>query len=270
MADCYWQLGWYNYVPKKEAWPKARAAIEKALERDRTVAEAHTSLATYKDVVDRDYEGAEAEFKQALSLNSSDAQTHTQYSWHLDAIGQMDKAIEEAKKAHELDPLSLNVTSNLGQALFYGRRYEEAIEFYQQVLRSRPNSDEDHAYLGSAFEQKRMYDEAIKEFQKARDSSVEKVSMGGLGHAYAVSGKTTEARKLLDQLLREAPVRSYGLALIYTGLGDKDSAFLWLNKTFDDEDSRNQLVFIKVDPVFDNLRTDQRFTDLLRRMNLPT
>jgi serine/threonine-protein kinase len=268
MADCYWQLGWYSYMPKKEAWPKARAALERALERDKTVAEVHTSLATYKDVVDRDYEGAEVEFKLALSLNGSDAQTHMQYSWHLAAIGQVDRAIEEAKKGHELDPLSLSVTSSLGQALFFGRRYDEAIEFYQQGLRSDPNFAEYHAYLGSAFEQKRMYDDAINEFEKARDSLGEKVGIGGLGHAYAVSGKTSEAQKLLNQLLREAPVGTQAVALIYIGLGDKDSAFMWLNKTFDDEESRNQLVFIKVDPIFDDLRADQRFTELLRRMSL--
>lgn len=268
LADCYWQLGWYSYLPKKEAWPKSKAAIERALERDSTIAEVHTSLAAHK-VIEGDYEGAEVELQQALSLYSGNAQTHMQYSWYLDGIGQVEKAIEEAKKAYELDPLSPVVVSSLGQAFFFGRRYDEAIEAYQEVLRSDPNSSENHAYLGSAFEQKRMYEDAIKEFLKARDYSVEKTGIGMLGHCYAVSGRTSEAQRLIQQLLRETPARSYALALIYTGLGDKDSAFLWLNKTLDDEDHRNQLLFIKVDPIFDGLRTDQRFTELLRRMKLP-
>jgi tetratricopeptide (TPR) repeat protein len=156
---------------------------------------------------------------------------------------------------------------NLSQALYFARRYDETIGLWRQVPKT---NQEDGTLLGWAYERKGMYEEAIAEFRAALDLPGDCEASAALGHAYAVSGRADEARKVLEELTR----RSKGapnpacLAVIYAGLGDKDRAFDWLNKTFEDEDRRNKLSFIKVDPIFDGLRPDPRYAALLRRMRL--
>jgi serine/threonine-protein kinase len=271
LADSYNILGDYSYVPPEEAYPRAKVAAAKALETDDTLAEAHTSLAKAAHLYDWNWLAAERGFQRALALNPSYAPAHHWYAEYLAAMGRVDEAIAEKKRARELDPLSLIINSSEGWVLYFARRYDQAIEQLQKALEMDPNFAVAHLWLGWAYEQKGMYEEAIREFQKAvtlfKGSTY---PIASLGHAYAVSGKRGEALKLLNELKelsKRRYVSAYDLALVYAGLGEKDQAFKWLEKAY--EERYGWITMLKLEPRFDPLRADPRFQSLLRRMNFP-
>jgi DNA-binding winged helix-turn-helix (wHTH) protein/TolB-like protein/Tfp pilus assembly protein PilF len=257
---------------------KAKEQLVKALELDDTLAEAHASLAfNFKFCAEWDWAGAEQEFKRAIELNPNSTTAHDWYAYYLAARGRLDEAIAEVNQAHALDPLSVIINTDVGEFFYYARQYDRAIAAYRQALELDPNFGVARYLLGYAYEQKGMYEQAIAEFQKAipllEDEYYGKSLTGWLGHCYAVSGKRDEAVKILDELreLAKKPgVRVYGLAFqiasIYTGLGDKDRAFEWLEKEYAGHDYN--LIQVTMDPRNDSLRSDPRFTDLLRRMRL--
>jgi serine/threonine protein kinase/Tfp pilus assembly protein PilF len=269
LADCYDLLGGLLYLPPKEALTRGKAAVVKALEIDDTLAEAHTMLASIRATYDWDWVGAEREYQRAIELNPSYATAHQRYSLHLMNMGRTEESLAEIKRALELDPVSLSINTSLGWRLHFARRYEQAIEQYRKTLEMDSTFGPAHFYLGQAYEQKGMYEEAIAEFHKAINFSRGQ-AVAALGHAYAMSGKRREARKVLYELEEQSKRRyisPYGMALIYTGLGEKDQAFAWLQRAC--EDHSFGLNHLKVEPSLDSLRSDSRFRDLLRCVGLP-
>jgi len=271
LADCYVVPAYM--LPPGEKIPKAKMAAMKALELDDTLAEAHTSLARAMTTYDWDWRGAEREFQRAIELNPNYAIAHQWYCGYLEAMGRTPEAIAEGKRALELDPLSPIITFEMGLGFFYARDYDKAIEYYQKTLELDPDFPPAHGQLPAAYEQKRMYDQAITGFQKGTNLKGSRewyFSLSGLAHVYAVAGNKGEAQKLLSEM-KDLSVRQYvpadRIALIYAGLGDKDEAFAWLEKAYD-ERSFN-MTWLKVEPRWDSLRSDPRFADLVRRLGLP-
>ena len=271
LADAYNRLGGFNTLPPKDGYPKARAASLKALEIDDNLAEAHTSLGSVKFFYDWDWSGAESEFRRSIEINPSYSDAHQMYSYYLSAMGRFDEALEEMRRAQELDPLSLEKLAGIGEMLYFQRHYDQAIEQYQKTLEMDPNSGFAHWAIGNVYVNKGMYSDAIAEYQKAiplSGDSPDEPAM--LGYAYAVSGKRREALQVIDDL-KERSKRSYIsptlIAFIYASLGEKDQAFAWLDKAYDGRDSL--LILLKVEPMFDPLRSDPRFTELLQRVGLP-
>ena len=271
IAESYNDLAGFNVRPPKEMYPKAKSAALKALELDDSLAQAHTALATAIMAYDWGWSGAESEFKRAVEISPSDSDTHYYYSFYLAFIGQFDKSIAEMKKAQDLDPVSLVKLTGLGQVLIMARRYDESIEQCRKALEMDPNLGFAHWLLGLAYTYKGSYEAAILALQKSiplsGDSPDEPAS---LAHAYALSGNNTEARKILEELKQQAK-RKYispgTMADLYGLLGDKTQAFALLDKAYEERD--NMVVLLKVDPMFDHLRSDQQFSDLLRRVGFP-
>ncbi len=269
LADCYAVFTNYSVEPPREAGPKALAAATRAIQLDESLAEAHTSLAMTK-TKEWDWAGAEREFQRATQLNPNYPTTHHWYGIVLSATGRADQDVASVRRAQQLDPLSMVIGGGVGFELYWARRYDEAIVQIRKALEMDPNFGRAHWYLGLPLEQKGLYQEAIAEFQQALrlmggDPSV----IGGLGHAYAVSGNRAEANRRLQELKdlsKQRYVAPFETALVYTGLGDKERAFEWLEKAY--EDRSWGMVRLKVDPRLDPLRSDRRFTGLLRRMNL--
>jgi len=271
LADSYILLAEHSLLPPKDAFPRAKAAVIKALEIEETLVEAHTSLAFIKTLNDWDWMGAEKEFKQAIEFNPGYATAHQWYAEHLTMMGQYAEAIAELKRAQELDPLSLIIGVALAVTLFCGaRRYDRVIEECQKVLEMDPNFGGALNVLGMVYRERAMYEEAIEAFQKARTFDEGNTwVMAELGHAYAASGNRSEAQKVLNEL-QQLSKRRYvppdNIALVYLGLGKKDLMFEYLEKAY--EDRSVGLSWLKADPIFDSLRSDPRFTALLKRIGL--
>jgi TolB-like protein/DNA-binding winged helix-turn-helix (wHTH) protein/Tfp pilus assembly protein PilF len=273
LADSYLALAspGIGLLSPSEAIPKAKAAAEKALELDETLAEAHVSLASVTDRWAKDaWATVEREDKRAIELNPNYALAHLMYGGYLSIKGRHDEAIAELKRALELDPLNLFFNSELGYRFHVARRYDEAIEQFRKTLEMDPNLWAPRQGLGWAYEQKGMYEEALAEYIKAKPLSGDSPEiLAMIGRSYAVLGKRDEAQKVIDEL-KERAKRGYVsaslIALIYAGLGEKDQTFAWLEKAYEDRDG--WIPWINVDPRYDGIRSDPRFTDLVRRIGL--
>ncbi len=270
LADCYVVPA--NRLPPREAMPKAKTAAIRALELDETLAEAHTSLARVLATYDWDWPGAEKEYKRAIELNPRYAVAHQWYGGWFQVTGRHNEAIAERKLAQELDPLSLIINFELGLAFYYARDYDRAIEQFQKTLELDPDFPPAQQFLPSAYEQKGMYGEAIAGFEKATLTGGNEWSLtrGGLGHVYAVLGRKSEALAVLDelkQLSAQEYVPATSIAIIYAGLGEKDQAFTWLEKGY--QEHAFQMQWLNEEPRWDSLRSDPRFADLVRRVGLP-
>jgi TolB-like protein/DNA-binding winged helix-turn-helix (wHTH) protein/Tfp pilus assembly protein PilF len=269
LADCYNMLSGYDYMPPVDAAPKAKAAAMKALEIDNTLAEAYTSLAYTKFFYDWDWLGVEKEFKRAIESNPNYAEAHHWYALYLAMMKRFDEAMSEMKHAQELDPLSLIVNTNIGWIHYMARRYDEAIATYQKTLEMDPTFPAAHNKLGWAYQQKKMFKEASAEFQKVFALTGNEITRHTLfGPLYAVSGKPGEAMKsiaALKELSKQKYIPPHSVALIYIGLKEKDQAFIWLDRAYNDKGW--YLAYLKVDPMLDDLRSDPRFQDLLRSLS---
>jgi TolB-like protein/Flp pilus assembly protein TadD len=268
LAESYCALVGYGVLRPGEAFPKAEKAARKALEIDDRLAEAHTALGFVQSCHHRNWQAAEREFRRAMDLNPNYATAHLWYGEHLRTLGQAEGEIAEFKRARELDPLSLTVNAGLGRALHDGRHFDEAIEQCRKTLELEPNFAQAHWCLGLGYLGKARYDDAILELQKARGLGETPVPLCWLAYAYGVAGKKTEGRKVLREymkLSRNGQVSPYYVARIYAGLGEKDQAFEWLDRAYKEGDWMRPIL----DPFFDNLRSDARFHELLRRLNLP-
>ncbi len=266
-------LAAFDFAPDIEHYPKARIAALKALEIDDTVAEAHTALGYVKYRFDWDWTGAEREFRRAIELDPNSVVAHLGYAYYLDFMGRREEALAEMKRVRALDPVSLKIIrSDVGWFLYNTHQYDQAIAAFQRSSELDPDFPVAHMGIGLAYIQKRMYEEAIAELQEA----VALGTVGGpstytamLAYAYAVSGRKAEARKILNELkqqMKQRHVSPFNIAEIHTGLGEKDRAFEWLEKAFEERDE--DLIFIR-DPILDPLRPDPRFQSLLRRLNFP-
>jgi TolB-like protein/DNA-binding winged helix-turn-helix (wHTH) protein/Flp pilus assembly protein TadD len=271
LADTYALLGDWQYavMTPKEAFPRAKAAAIKALELDSTLSEAHNSLAFCFDAFDWDLESAGKEFQRSIELNPGYATAHHWYAWHLSLLGRYDEALEEMRKAKNLDPLSLIINADLAELLVIAHFYDESIIQSRATIAMDPNFALAHNQLAQAYLQKHMNVEAIAELQKAVElSGGSPTCVANLARAYAASGKTSEAVKLLGDLKNHSN-RGYSdaseVAVVYAALGDKDQAMHWLEIGY--EERFNPGVLLR--PGFDPLRSDQRFQDLLRRIGFP-
>jgi tetratricopeptide (TPR) repeat protein len=218
---------------------------------------------------DWDRKSAEGEFKRAIELNPNYAIAHRAYALHLGTMGRFDEATVEIKRSQELEPVSLIGNTLLGSLFYWSRQYDQAIEQFQKALEMNPNSPFAHVWLGRAYEQRGRLPESMAEFQKASRLDDTPTVQSALGHDYAVAGRRGEAHKVIDELM-ETSNRSYVpptcVAAVYVGLGEKEQALAWLEKAYEIRDAN--LPQLKVDPVWDSIRSDRRFIELLRKVGL--
>jgi DNA-binding winged helix-turn-helix (wHTH) protein/TolB-like protein/Flp pilus assembly protein TadD len=271
LADSYTTLGYLSYLSPTQAFPPSKNYALKALELDPLLAEPHASLAYDKFYFDWDWTGAEAEFKRAIELNDRYATAHQWYSVYLLSAGRPDEAFREIQLARECDPLSLSINTDIGFHYYYNRQYDPAIKQLTTVLAMKKDFPLAHLWLGRSYQQIGKYDQAANEFKQVEDTFHGwVVSIAALGYVYGVAGKKAEGRKVLtelDELSKRRFVTSYGVALVYAGLGEKEQAFAFLNKAFDERS--HWLVWLRLDPRWDNLRSDPRFAQLLTRLRFP-
>jgi len=270
LADAYAVMALLEFVPPKEAFPKAREAARKALEIDGKLAEAHASLGLVSFQYDWDWQGAEKELKRAIELNPNYAPAHQFFADYLKAMGRFDEALGEMGRARALDPLSLAINTGVGHVLYLSRQYDRAIEHYRNVVKLDPTFVQARLWFGRPYLQKQMYKEAIGELEEAvKLSGSSTMSLAMLGQAFAAAGRKGEMEEILGKLTersRHHYVPSYWIALLFIGLADKEQAFAWLERAFHERSS--WLVWVKVEPRFDVLRSDSRFNSLLGRMRL--
>jgi serine/threonine protein kinase/Tfp pilus assembly protein PilF len=271
IADYYTLLGWFRYLSPKDAFPKAQAAAEKALEMDESLAEARTSLAWVRANYNWAWFAAEKEFKRAIELKPSYAVAHQWFSNYLGAMGRHDESIAEAKRAQELDPLSLYITFNLGNMFYLARQYDDAIEECHKTLEMDANFYVSRIFLPLPYAQKGMFKEATAELNKAKKLVGEETPKikATRGYIYAISGKKEKAEKLLEELSELAKntyVSPWTIVAIYAALNQKREAMTWLNKAYEEHDQ--WLKFLKVEPILDDLRSNLGFKELLRRIGL--
>ena len=270
IADAYLTLATYDYVPPLEAFPRAEAAVARALELDDMLADAFVSLGALRTSAQWDWAGADAAFSRALDLDPNSASAH---HWHADLLSltaRHDQALAQSRRARELDPLSLIVSSGVGIHLFYARRYEEAAEQQLRTLELDPTFAPALRSLGGAYEELRRYDDAIESYRRAQALLPSELSATSLlAHAYAVSGREREARQILDELHAEAGrryVSRYRLAAIHLGLGERETALDLLEQGHGARD--RAMIWLRVAPRFDRLRDEPRFRALLKAMGL--
>jgi TolB-like protein/Tfp pilus assembly protein PilF len=266
LADAYVLLPQYTAGAPKDCIPKAKAAAQKALELDETLAEAHACLAESYITYDLDVSKSVKEFKRAIQLNPNYATAHQWYGYiALVVQGRFDEAIAEIKRALELDPLSLIINADLGAAYVSARRPDDAIDQLRRTLQLDPGFYYAHWNLGTALELNGSVESAITEYQKGRELNDDPYILGLLGHAYALSGRKDQALQILDQLAelsKERYVGAYSFAIVHLGLGDKEQALRWLEQSYRDR-AGSDIGFIKVDPALDPLRGDPRFEKLV-------
>jgi TolB-like protein/Tfp pilus assembly protein PilF len=272
LADAYIILAIYDwYLPYQESYLKAKEIALNALEIDPTLAEAYTSLALVKFYYEWDWSGASINFKRAIELNPDHETAHHWYSMYLTVVGKHDDAIAEAKHARELNPFSPIIVRNVGRRLYFARKYDQASEESLKALTITPDFFPTYWTLGLIYLQKGMFSEAILEMQRAVEYSGDSFLIKSiLGYVYGVTGNQAKAQVILNSLLeksKEGTVPSIAFAYIYIGLGDNDNAINWLEKAYDERSSK--LVYLNASPIFDPLRSEPRFLDLVDQMNFP-
>jgi TolB-like protein/DNA-binding winged helix-turn-helix (wHTH) protein/Tfp pilus assembly protein PilF len=274
LADCYGIIGAtiYGTLPAAEASPKAKTAAIRALEIDPSLAEAETSLATAKFNYDWDWAGAEAGFKKAMEMDPTYATAYQRYSLYLIALGKFDQSFDAIKKARDLDPLSISINASFGWRLYLAREYDRSIAQLRDTLEMDPNYEWAHLTLGQAYAQKAEYNQAIEDLGRAVElSNSSPLTLSALAHAYALSGNHAEALKMLAQLhslSKKQYVSPFYIAVVYLGLGKNELAMDWLEKAYTDRS--NGLVFLKVEPELDPLRSNPRFLALQAKLNFPS
>ena len=270
LADCLTALSAYGLVPAGQGSVKARQLAQRAVEMDPGLAEAHSALA-YATIYNYDFTTAMKEFERAIELNPRYASTHQQYGFYLALMGHYEEAYTEVHRALRLDPLSSSVNAFVGWVYLYGRRYDQAIEQFHKTLGLDPDSGVAHAGLGWSYSLKSLHEPAIASLRKACEFWPGSSPIGLLGEAYAAAGRRDEAPKVLEQLQelsKQRYVTPYVVGRIYATLGQMDEAFGWLETAY--QQRAEWMVLLKVDPCLDDLRSDPRFQDLMRRMNFPT
>jgi len=266
-------IGGPEILPPKQAMIQAKAAAVKAVGLDDSSSEAHASMGHILHNYDWDFAGAEREFKRAIELNPNYATAHHWYAHLLMQVGRTDESLAQARLATDLDPLSPFVNQGLARQYYLSRQYDKAIALSQVVLRMDSNYLPAQTQLALAYEQKGMLGEAVSTLEKARKLAGEKTDLpmlhALLAHAYALAGRRADAQTELNVLAAIGKKRyvppSY-VAIVYLALGDKDKAFVYLNKSY--QDRSEQLLYLGVEPVVDSLRSDPRFDALLKQVGL--
>jgi Lipoprotein NlpI, contains TPR repeats len=272
VADCLVLLGLFGAENPREIMPQAKASAIKAIQLDETIGEAFASLGQIKLIYDWDWTAAEADFQQAIRLSPTYPTAHQWHGEYLVSMGLFDQGLAELKRARDLDPLSLIINTNLGLNFFFARRYDLALEQLERALELEPSFFRAHLHVGMCYERKGMYGEAIAALEKARSISENSWTLAGLGHCHASFGARAEAEKFLDQLLTLSQrqfVSCATIAVVCAGFRDRiDQTMEWLEKAY--VERSGLLIWLKVWPIFDHLRSDARFVRLLRRIGFAT
>jgi tetratricopeptide (TPR) repeat protein len=270
LADSYAVLSSYSIMSPGESFPRARAAARKALEIDDSLAQAHATLGIAFMHFDRDWPSAESEYKKAIALDPNYATVHHWYGLLLTALGRFDEALAELRRARELDPFSAIIQGNICRLFIYTRQYDRAIEEGRKAVEIDPNLFVGHNFFAQAYAAKKMTREAIAESQTAANL-MGRTPMGLmiLGRAQALSGNRSEALRTVEEM-KALSTRRYVspafVAMVLRHLGDKDQIFDWWAKAC--EDRSFDVIYLKVDPLNDDLRDDPRFAGLLRKAGL--
>src|SRR5689334_9753607 len=270
LADCYLLLNVYNVTSADDSYPKAEAASRKALSIDESLAEAHTALGFVTYRYHLKWAEAEEHFKKAIALNPNYATGHQWYASYLAASGRLSESVVEAKTAHELEPFSLTIYSDYIRSLYYAGRLDEARKESLKLSELDPSFARSHYELGLVLEDEGKLEEAINEFKLALKQVPDNVAaLTALGHAQALAGKRADAEKViarLQELSKRQYVSPFQTAVVYAGMDERKLALDWLDKSRDER--FNWLPFIKVDPVFKNLREEARFVELAKSLGL--
>ena len=272
LADSYSLLGEMAYAPAKESFPQGRAYAEKALAMDETLASAHLSLGIVKLFYDWELPEAGNQLRRAKELDPNNAQIYHFYGHYLELIGRLDEGVEETRQGLALDPTNLILNSELAFGFYLARHPDAAIAQARKTLELDPNFSYASCILAWAYEQKRMYQEAMTELNRARAvSSPPDWSwiVAEIGCVDALNGDRAGAEKVIEQL-KARPTNEYLdpglLAYLYIALGDKDQAFVWMEKAY--QDRSGMIGWVQVEPKFDPVRSDPRFANLERRMGI--
>jgi TolB-like protein/Flp pilus assembly protein TadD len=273
IADSYVLLQTYDSLPSATACPNAKAAAQKAVTLDESLADGHTSLAEILLSCEWNWPAAEKEFRRAIELNPNYALAHHRYGWFLDYMGRYDEALAEMKRAQELDPLSLIINTNVGSALYYRGNYDLAIKQWRSTLELDPSFPLLRWWLGLGYMAKGVREEGLRELELAEKLlKGNPIVLAHLGCGYAQSGKTVEARRILAELHQKAKqdyVSPYRIATLCAALGEKDEGIKYLEKGYQEHDWGMLFLDLERNVFFRSLRSDPRFQDLLRRMNFP-
>jgi serine/threonine-protein kinase len=260
----------YSQAPVSEGLRRAKEEALRALALDDTLAEAHASLAWVAFIHEWDWETADREYRRAIELDPRYPSARQWHAWYLTAMGRTAEAISEARQAVALDPASISIRRSLGWVYYYARDADAAIDHIRKAVIANPTQQETHYILGQALLLKRNYPQARSAFQEAAGpDGAHTNALAALGRVAALEGKVEEARGILDQLYRRAKERYVSpvdFAKLHNELGDTGQAFYWMDRAF--EDRRGWLVYLNVEPALDNLRSDPRFKELLKRMRL--
>ncbi len=264
----------FGMLPADEAWPKAEWAIRKALDLDSTLAEAHLGLAALNMVYYLDWAGAEKEAKRAIELNPGFDEIHFMYSYFLVVMSRFDEAISEGKRALACDPFSVRISQHLGSAFYNARRYDEAIQQYRRTLELDPHNASVYESLGDVYEQSGRYHKALEHWKKAIALTAD-AELGAILNATDANRDLSDATRavgmkrlaqLTDMRSRGAYVPAINFARAYLRIDDKEQALQWLKSSCEERNVHS--LMIGADPIYDPVRSDQRFIELLRRMKL--
>ena len=262
IADSYLAIPYYSYTPQGEVYPKAMQAALRALDLNESLAEAHTSLAWLKMSYEWDWHGAEREFKRAIEINPKYTTAHYWYAYCLLGLGRFDECFVEINRALEIEPLSLVISRNLGEMYYFTHQFDKALDITLQTLEMDPNFSQMHFQLGYIYLQMSRYDDALIEFQKES-------GLFEIGITYARMGKKADAQKVLDDLIRLANEKyysAYEIASLYFVMDEKDQGFMWMKRALEEKDPF--LIYLSTDPLLDDVRSDARFKELLKTINL--
>lgn len=272
LADSFAILGFYNYLPPNEAFPKALTAARQALALDESLAEAHASLAWATTFYEWDWKTAERHYQRALKLNPGWGTAYSWYSFHLHALGETEASRRTIEKAHRVEPLAVAISGALSFSMFLHRQYDRGIQIAREALEIDSEFAAAHAFIAFNLLGKREWDDAVEVLEKTVEL------MGGLslvkgllGYCLAKKGDEDAARRILDELLetsKKAYVSTFFVAAVYMGLGEKEDCWEWLEKAY--EERNNWLVFLDVLPIFEPLRLEDRFVKMKEKIGLPT
>jgi eukaryotic-like serine/threonine-protein kinase len=265
LAQAYANYSFKGEIPYREGYSRSRTAATRALQLDETIPEAHSALAKTMVFLDWDWAGAEREMKRALELNPGSAEAHDVYGLHLVVLGRRKEGIEYLKRALALDRQSLSFRGNLFIAYYLDRQWDQALGQVRERFDDTPHAPGMRALI---YREKGMYEEALAESRKVPTNHG---CHGHLANLYARAGRVREARECLREIRQrvdEHDVGAYEMALAHAGLGEKDEAFEWLERAYEVRDQG--VVYLKLEPPLDPLRSDPRFQDLVRRMRFPS